>query len=256
MEISAPLGYQSITPLLREMRVRPMAGHIPAFASQRNAMPIVAGEAGPAGRDYPIVFVTSNSTEFAPVAVVGLLPGENLFAQPEGWASGCYIPAYVRRYPFCMARAAVAGTAGSESIICIDTPAISADGVANFDTTGQPTPEFAQMQEFLARFEDELRRTRELCQIFADYKLFELMTAKVRIGELSVDLNGLYRIAEPRLQQLMSNQLKTLVRKGGMALIYQHLNSLAQLQNLSSRKLAAMARAANDSPALSEDADN
>jgi hypothetical protein len=37
-------------------------------------------------------------------AVLGLRSGENLFYEGGKWASAAYIPAYARRFPFCMAR--------------------------------------------------------------------------------------------------------------------------------------------------------
>jgi len=240
MELTAPFGYKRVTPLLRETRVVSRDGSLPAFATQNNSLPIVVGEAMVAGHDYPIAFVATTATAYTTVVILGLVTGENLFASPEGWAKGFYVPAYVRRYPYCMSRLHMNGTSQDQSIICVEADAVSDEGAANHDEQGTPTPEFAQMQELISRFETEIARTRELCQILADYKLFEPMVAQIRIGEISYELKGLYRIAEARLEHLMSNQLKTLVRKGAMALIYQHLSSLERFQSLMQRKMLSL----------------
>lgn len=237
MELTAPFGYKSVTPLLREMRVRPRDGALPEFALTKNSLPIAVGEAVVAGHDYPLAFVATSPTEFAPVAILGVETGENLYASAAGWDPGFYVPAYVRRYPYCMSTVRVNGTDQQQSIICIEKDSIAEDGVAIFDAAGQPTPEFAQAQELLARFESEIVRTKELCQILADYKLLEPMRAEINIGEANFDLTGMFRVAEARLEHLMSNQLKNLIRKGGMALIYQHLSSLARFQSLMERKM-------------------
>jgi hypothetical protein len=142
-----------------------------------------------------------------------------------------------------MARVPAEGTVAPQPIICVEKDAIAADGQPLFDDQGQPTPEFAAMQELLGRFESELARTEELCRLFSDYRLFEPMLAQLRIGAANFELKGLYRIAEARLEQLMSNQLKNLIRKGGMALIYQHLSSMTRFQTLTLLKEAAMERA-------------
>ncbi len=54
-----------------------------------------------AARHYPIVF--SNSAPHLPVTVCGLQTGSNAFVGNDNrWTQGCYVPAYVRRYPFIL----------------------------------------------------------------------------------------------------------------------------------------------------------
>jgi len=69
-------------------------------------MPLSLAEFGPASRDYPIVFVSADEGKtFNAVAVLGLQSMQNLFILTDGtWDRRVYLPAYVRRYPFCMAR--------------------------------------------------------------------------------------------------------------------------------------------------------
>ena len=106
MQISPPFGYKEVVPFLKTQKVRLLApGEVPDFVQHGNAIPISLSEFQPVAHDYPIVFTATEGTQsFAPVAVLGLTSGENLFHQGASWASGVYIPAYARRYPFCMAR--------------------------------------------------------------------------------------------------------------------------------------------------------
>lgn len=213
MEITPPFGYKKITPLLPQMRVRRPSGTLPDYACQRNSLPLAVIEVMAAGHDYPIAFFP-NGASHVPIAIVGVEPAENLFAQPAGWEPGFYIPACVRRYPYCMTRVTAQDNLQTQWVICVEEEFIDPEGVANFDEEGKPTAAFIEARDFLRQFEYELERSNEICQILTDYKLFEPMSAEVRIGESRFEYVGLFRIAEARLLHLTSNQLKTLVKKG------------------------------------------
>ena len=100
------LAIREVVPFLKTQKVRLLgAGEVPAFVQQGNAVPISHTEFQPIARHYPIVFTSGDAGKsFAAVAVLGLNAGENLFYADGAWARGSYIPAYARRYPFCMAR--------------------------------------------------------------------------------------------------------------------------------------------------------
>ena len=70
-----------------------------AFAKKLNAIPISFTEFAPVARDYPIVFTTlDGGKSFAPVIVLGLSDGSNLFLDTAGeWDAATYLPAFVRR---------------------------------------------------------------------------------------------------------------------------------------------------------------
>jgi len=108
MKIQPPLGYEQITPLRKNHKVvLPRTGEeTPAVFHRLHAMPISLAEFGPASRDYPIVFVSADEGKtFNSVAVLGLQSMQNLFILTDGtWDRRVYLPAYVRRYPFCMAK--------------------------------------------------------------------------------------------------------------------------------------------------------
>jgi len=239
MHITPPYGYRDITPLLKTHRVAHAdAFTLPAFASTTNALPVTMSEIPVAGHHYPIVFSgLNNNTSFSPVAVVGLIAGENLYVREGAWAAGAYLPAYVRRYPYCMTRVTVDAVAQSQRIICIETDQLRDNGDALFDITGKALPHWMETERLLQEFEADLERTVEMCSILADYKLLEpfTMQAKFDVGG-AFHLEGMFRVDEKRIEALSAGDLKNLIRKGILGRIYQHLGSLSNFNRLTEYK--------------------
>ena len=243
MQISPPFGYQEVVPFLKNQKVRLLApGEVPEFAQRGNAIPISLAEFQPVAREYPIVFTASdNAQAFAPVAVLGLSSGENLFYENDRWMSGVYIPAYARRYPFCMARLNVNSVEQKDRLICIEKTYIDEGGEPMFDDQGQPNPKWRELERLLGEYEADLERSREMCSILADYGLFEQFTmqASVRGQEAKpLQVTGMYRVVEKNLENLNAAQLKNLLRKGILARIYLHLLSLENFARLLERRAA------------------
>ena len=71
------------------------------FAARQHFVPLQVAEFAAAAMDYPIIFV---GQERAPMAVMGIRTGENLFIGADGgFRVGAYRPAFLRRYPFAAA---------------------------------------------------------------------------------------------------------------------------------------------------------
>jgi len=232
VQISPPFGYKQVIPFQKTHKVRLLApGEAPEFVRQGGAVPISHSEFVPAGRDYPIVFISGDGKTFNAVAVVGMNAKENLFVADGQWVSGVYMPAYARRYPFCMAKVNVNQVEQKDRLICVEQSALDEKGEALFDANGQPS----------AKWQD-LERTREMCAILADYGLLEPFTMQAKLnadkGGGSMQLGGMHRVAEKNLENLNAAQLKNLVRRGVMARIYVHLLSLEHFGRLLDRKAA------------------
>ena len=69
-----------------------------------HAVPVTVDEFALLQRHYPIVFSIGDSP--IPIALMGLNEGVNVFLDPDGRPTDptLYIPAYIRRYPFLLAR--------------------------------------------------------------------------------------------------------------------------------------------------------
>ena len=170
--------------------------------------------------------------------------GENLFVTEAGWARGAYLPAYARRYPFCMARVNVNKVAQKDRLICVEKARLDEEnGEALFDERGEPGEKWKGLERLLSEYEADLERMREMCSILGDYGLFEPFTMQATLareqGGGALQITGMHRVAEGRLQHLNASQIKNLLRKGILARVYLHLASLANFARLLDRKAAA-----------------
>ena len=242
MQISPPFGYSEVVPFLKTQKVRLLnPGQVPEFAQQGNAIPISMTEFQPVARDYPIVFTSGdNGATFAAVAVLGMTSGENLFYSNGSWTQGVYIPAYARRYPFCMAKVNVNNVEQKDRLICVEKTYLDDKGEAMFDDKGEPNAKWKDLERLLAEYEADLERSREMCGILADYGLLEPFTMQATLrpekGGGKVQITGMHRVAEKNLENLNAAQLKNLMRKGYLARIYLHLLSLENFARLLDRK--------------------
>jgi hypothetical protein len=101
-----PMLYDQLEPLNSgqhaKLKIRRMSG-IPQLA-QTHAIPLTIDEFGLAQRHYPIIF--SVGEDSVPLALMGLNEGVNTFIGDDGrmFDAATYVPAYLRRYPFLLAR--------------------------------------------------------------------------------------------------------------------------------------------------------
>jgi hypothetical protein len=141
MNIKPPFGYKDIVPLNRARKVRLLRpGELPEFARGLNSIPISYSEFARVEREYPIVFIPGQGSDsFSPVAVLGMATGENLYDAGGSWAKNVYVPAYVRRYPFCMAKVTLDKVEQQNRLICVERSFQDDNGgELMFDAKGQP----------------------------------------------------------------------------------------------------------------------
>jgi SapC protein len=245
MQISPPFGYREVVPFLKTQKVRLLApGEVPEFVQRGNAVPISHTEFQPIARHYPIVFTSGdNGKSYAAVAVLGFSAGENLFYADGAWASASYIPAYARRFPFCMAKVNLNKVEQKDRLICVEKSSLDDErGEAMFDAGGQPSEKWKGVERLLAEYEADLERSREMCSLLADYGLLEPFSMQATLnknkGGGAMQMTGMHRVAEKNLENLNAAQLKNLMRKGYLARIYMHLLSLENFARLLDRKSA------------------
>ena len=239
MKITAPYGYDEIVPLQKTHRVLLARGATPAFCRNLNAIALSLAEFSAAARDYPVVFASlDEGRSFAPVALLGLEPGSNLFVDAAGqWARDAYVPAFVRRYPFCISKLYVDGEPRGERVVCVAKAWIDAGGVALFDAAGRPGTEWQAMERLLAEYEADLDRTAQMCAALARMQLLEAFSLqRVGGGASEIRLSGMYRVAEAKLRDLKPASHKALAEKGFTGLIHAHLHSLQNFTRLAARR--------------------
>ena len=248
MQINPPFGYSEIVPLYKNQKVRlPAAGTLPEFCRRVNAVPITYSEFALTCRDYPIAFIsTDQGKSFIPVAVLGVAGGENLFLSDAGWDASVYVPAYVRRYPFCMARVTLDAVEQADRLICVEKTFIADDGERMFDDAGAPLARWEPIGRLLQEYEADLERSHEMCAILADYALLDAFTLQATLKDGgAMNLGGMHRVEEKKLEFLNAAQHKNLIRKGIMGRIYAHLISLENFARLLARKNRAATLAQN-----------
>jgi hypothetical protein len=241
MDIKPPFGYRDIVPLNRDQKIRLLkAGEVPEFARKLNAIPISYTEFALVLREYPIVFTAVGpNNQFAPVAVLGMVHGENLYDNNGSWAPNVYVPAYARRYPFCMTKVTLGAVEQQNRLICVEKSHLDEKaGEAMFDAKGQPVAKWKEIEGLLTQYEVDLERSREMCGILADYGLLEpfTMQAKLNKGGNPMAMTGMHRVAEAKIEHLNAAQLKNLVKKGILSRVYAHLLSLDNFTKLLDRK--------------------
>jgi len=245
MKITAPYGYDEIVPLRKEHKVLLPAGTTPAFCRSLNALALSFSEFGVAARDYPIVFSSEDrGKSFAPVAVLGLARGANLFVNAAGdWDPVTYLPAFVRRYPFCISKLYLDGKPSGERVVCVAKAYIDRSGVMLFDARGEGTARWKNVERLLAEYEADLDRTAQMCAALARLKLLEPFSMDVvENARRATRLAGMFRVDEKKLAALTPARLKVLVNKGFLSRIYAHLQSLDNFARLYAREKSARQR--------------
>ena len=235
LRITPPHGYDEIVPLQRNHRVLLRHGTTPGFCRSINALAVSYAEFVAASRDYPIVFAsTDNGSTFAPVVVLGLARGQNLFLTAQGdWDPGTYVPAFVRRYPFCVTKVYVDGVPRGERMVCVAKAHIEANGTRLFDDSGAPAREWTAIEQLLSEYEADLDLTAQMCATFAKLGLFSPFQFQViESASPGLTLEGMFRIDEAKLLALKPLSMKALVTRGLMGRIYAHFHSLENFARL------------------------
>lgn len=239
MKISPPLGYEQIVPLQKHDRVvLPQVDAVPDFCRRLHVVPISLSEFGPVCRDYPIVFLSANAGKtFSAVAVLGLQERQNLFVLTDGsWDRRAYLPAYVRRHPFCMARVTRDGEVQKDRMICVETAALRKDGEQLYGENGAPLPQWQALERLILDYENDLVRSEELCVLLAELQLLEAFSMKAEVEGFTMQLEGMHRVSQAALESLPEAALRRLLGAGVMDKIYAHLLSLDNFRRLLNRR--------------------
>ena len=239
--LNLPLFYSAIEPLNAgqhsKMKVRQVEKS--PFLAKTHAIPVTVDEFGLAQRHYPIVFSIGDNP--IPIALMGLNEGVNVFVDPDGRPhdSTYYVPAYVRRYPFLLARL---NDSSDELSLCFDP---TSNAVGEFDEgqplfdDEQPSEATKAILEFCEQFETAGQRTSAFMEDLKKSGL--LMDGEVAIQPEGYQQPFIYRgfqmIDEEKLRDLRGDELRKMNQNGMLPLIYAHLFSLSQMREVFGRQL-------------------
>ncbi len=199
------------------------------FAAKQHFVPLHVGEFGPAAVNYPIIFA---GDQRAPLAVMGVNDGDNLFINADGsFRVGAYIPSFIRRYPFVVAR----DDQFNRMIVCIDRKfeLFTEDNpdVLLFED-GKPSAFTTRCIEFCTQFDADANVTASFIKLLTDLDLFETRqtTYAPRLtdgtaGEAML-IAEYFAVSETKLKALPTERLVELRDNGALGVIYAHLISL------------------------------
>ena len=236
-----PLFYNGLEPLSSEThgdwRVRPQ--DTAPFLIGQHAVPITVDEFALVQRYMPIVF--SVGDDAIPLALMGLNEGVNVFMGDDGKLidNNFYVPAYVRRYPYMLARLR---PDADELSLCFDptseTIGAFADGEPLFDN-GQPSEITKNILGFAESFEQAGARTQNFMNELRESGL--LMDGEVSIqpdgAEQPFVFRGFQMINEEKLVDLRGDQLRKMTKSGMLPLLYAHLFSLTLMRDIFARQV-------------------
>ncbi|RME35105.1 MAG: hypothetical protein D6786_02945 [Gammaproteobacteria bacterium] len=239
-EIPSPAGYGQLVlldrHLHRELGVSQRA--VRQFQARLSSIFLTAQELSRAARFFPIAFVRNPGTEgFLPMAITGLVQGENLILDASGeWPSGIYKPAYVRRFPFCTVRIRNEEQPAQppQVVVAVQEDALSRDAQPPlFDGEGVPNAAWHEYESLIHEMETAVEETRTFCHNLARLDLLEPFEAHVQPKDLkALSVKGLHRVNESRLNALTGNAVKKLMKDGQLSRIYAHLLSLDNFDRL------------------------
>ena len=237
-----PLFYNALEPLNAtqhaKMKVRPLLRM--AQIGRTHAIPVTVDEFTLVQRHYPIVFAVGENP--VPIALMGLNEGVNVFLDEDGRArdSSLYIPAYVRRYPFLLARLR---PDSDELSLCFDPSANAVgewdEGEPLFDGE-QPSEATKAILQFCEQFEAAGQRTAAFVEDLVKADL--LMDGEVAIQPEGFQQPFVYRgfrmVDEEKLRNLRGDELRKMNQSGMLPLIYAHLFSLSEMRAVFGRQMA------------------
>ncbi len=225
-----PVLYNDLTPLSSEehadLRLSPQ-GSAP-FLKTVHAVPLTVDEFVAAQHHFPIVFSVGERP--VPIALFGLNEGVNVFVDEEGrFASNeLYVPAYVRRYPFLLARLR---PDSDQMSLCMD-PGFAGlveggeEGQALFD--GSDASETTKaILGFCEQYEQSAGRSAAFVEELEKADL--LMDGEVTIevpGKQPFVYRGFQMVNEQKLREMRGDQLRKWNGNGVLGMIYAHLFSL------------------------------
>ncbi|MBM0171065.1 SapC family protein [Altererythrobacter sp. C41] len=236
-----PLFYNDLMPLNSRDHAKWHSKGIDSakWLTSQHAIPLTVDEFVQAQRDYPIVFSSGDNP--LPLALMGLNEGVNTFVDDEGKVNEpVYLPAYIRRYPFMLAKLR---PDSDELSLCFDPTTESlgefSEGDALFDDEGQPADATKRALEFCQHFEEAGQRTKAFIDELKKHDL--LMDGEIAISmQDNPDRPYVYRgfqmINQEKLREVRGDVLRTWCQNGLLALIYAHMFSLDLMRAIFARQ--------------------
>ena len=211
----------------RHLRWRRFNSYV--HANRNSLVGLAAAEVSKAALALPLTF-TNQQGQWSLCALLGFVPGQNLYVTPDGQWIGAYIPATLRAHPFHL------GWEGTDANLCIDEDSglLVSDGSGEpiFSEKGGLSDSVEQVWNFLSQTADSLLALEEACGVLAAAGVIEPWPISVQTAEGSRPLSGLHRINEAALNGMDDATFGNLRRAGVVGVAYAQLLSMGNLADL------------------------
>ncbi|MCI5047819.1 MAG: SapC family protein [Aquisalinus sp.] len=206
-----------------------------AFCEGVRAVPLTVTEIPMAQKHYPIIFADEKNP--MPMAVVGLIDDINLFVDDKGeWEQNCYIPGYIRRYPF-----ALASDQNSERmaiVVDVEYEGITKKPDAKFFENDEPSDETKRVMEYCSNYERDRINTQQFAQALAEHDLLATQVAQFTPdGGDPRPFAQYIGVEEKRLTQLTDDKYLELRKSNLLPLLYAQLMSMANWRTIMDRRI-------------------
>ncbi len=236
-----PLFYNAIEALNLDQHGKMKVRGITSMpeVGRTHAVPLTVDEFALVQRHYPIVFSVGDVP--VPIALMGLNEGVNVFLDENGRAAdpNLYIPAYLRRYPFLLAKLR---PESDELSLCYDP---TSGAVGDFDEGeplfdgDQPSAATQAILQFCEQFEAAGLRTNAFVEELTRSDL--LMDGEVAIQPEGAEQPFVYRgfrmVDEDKIRNLRGDELRKMNQNGMLPLVFAHLFSLSQMRDVFARQM-------------------
>jgi hypothetical protein len=172
---------------------------------------------------------------------MGLNEGINVFLDDDGKPVGeFYLPAYVRRYPYLLAKLT---PEAEELSLCFD-PTCDAlgefeEGNALFDADGNPAEPVKMALEFCDNFEQAGAKTQAFIEEIQKHDLLmdgEIAITRDEEPENPYVYRGFRMVNEEKLRGLDAQTIKQWTENGIMPILFAHLMSLDMMRIIFQRQ--------------------
>jgi len=198
------------------------------------AIPITMTEFKSVQKNYPIVF--SGHKNPYPLAIVGVVEDKNLFLDDnDQWDENCYIPAYLRCYPFAFAQL---GDDQMAVVIDRDSTMVSENPEFPFFENDDITAHTKNMRDFAAQFVTQRKQTEEFCKMLEEKELLtdQHVTHRPEGADKDEVLANYAAIDARKVNDLSGEELETLHKSGALAAFHAHMFSLENWNNILLRR--------------------
>ena len=207
-------------------------------AEKLGAVAINFKEAPEAGKHYPVFFI-QDADGIIPIALLGFEKNKNLFIDENGqWEKGRYIPRIITLYPFIFTKVKEQKDGNSVSIAYDkDFEGLNQKDGKKFFNSDSSLTEFGQsIMKYAEELFISIKQTQSITALLNELDL--LHKVNITLGKEESDkykIEGLFQVDTEKLNNLTDANLVKLAKSGALHLIYNHLDSLSNFENLSAK---------------------